>query len=58
MTIKIVGDSTTSMPKEFMDKEGIGYLESKIIINGEEFKDLTDLNREKKKKKVSNLDPY
>ncbi|MHA1346642.1 MAG: DegV family protein [Candidatus Heimdallarchaeaceae archaeon] len=58
MTIKIVGDSTTSMPKEFMDKEGIGYLESKIIINGEEFKDLTDLNREDFIKKVSNLDPY
>ncbi len=58
MSIKIVGDSTTSMPKEFMEKEGIGYLESKIIIEGEEYKDLTDLNRQDFIKEVSKFKPY
>ena len=58
MSIKIIGDSTTSMPKEFMDKEGIGYLESKIVIDGEEIKDLTGFNRDDFIKEVSKLKPY
>ncbi|MCK5141902.1 MAG: DegV family protein, partial [Candidatus Heimdallarchaeota archaeon] len=45
MTIKLIGDSTTSMPKKFMEKKGIGYLESKIVIEGKDYKDLTDINR-------------
>lgn len=58
MTIKLVGDSTTSMPKKFMEKEGIGYLESKIVIEGKDYKDLTDINREDFIKEVGKLKPY
>lgn len=58
MTIKLVGDSTTSMPKKFMETEGIGYIESKIIIDGKEFRDLTDFNREDFIKEVSKFKPY
>ncbi|MHA1202267.1 MAG: DegV family protein [Candidatus Heimdallarchaeaceae archaeon] len=47
MTIKLIADSSACMPKKFMDKEGIGYLQQKLVLdNGKEFKELTDLNRE------------
>lgn len=59
MTIKIIGDSSACMPKEFMDKEGIGYLQQKVVFDdGKEYKELTDINREDFIKELSKYKPY
>ncbi len=58
MTLKLVGDSSANIPKEFMDKEGIGYLQQKMIIDGKDYKELTDINREDFIKELSKFNPY
>ncbi|MHA1687411.1 MAG: DegV family protein [Candidatus Heimdallarchaeaceae archaeon] len=58
MQIKIVTDSTSCLTKEFMDEQGISYLESKILIDDKEYKDLTEIEREEFIQLLDFMEPY
>ncbi|MHA1687410.1 MAG: DegV family protein [Candidatus Heimdallarchaeaceae archaeon] len=58
MKIKIITDSTTCLPKEFVENENIGLLESKIMLDGREYKELTNLKREEFIESLQLLEPY
>lgn len=58
MKVKIVTDSTTCLPKEFVEQEKISLLESKIIIDGKEYRELSELNYEEFIEGLQFLEPY
>jgi DegV family protein with EDD domain len=59
MTIKLVGDSSASIPKEYMDKDGIAYLQQKLVFDdGKDYKELTEINREDFIKELNEFKPY
>ncbi|MHA1398058.1 MAG: DegV family protein, partial [Candidatus Heimdallarchaeaceae archaeon] len=45
MKVKIVTDSTTCLPTDFIKNEGIGIIESKVLLNDREYKELSDIIR-------------
>jgi DegV family protein with EDD domain len=58
MKVKIVTDSHACLPIEFMKKENIGYLESLMIIDEKDYKELSDINRDEFIEQMSKYDPY
>ncbi len=58
MKIKIVTDSTSGIPQEFAEKENIGILESKIFLDGQDLKEITELDRKDLANSIPKLDPY
>lgn len=58
MKVKIVTDSHACLPMEFMKKENIGYLESLMIIEEKDYKELSDINRDDFIKQIPIYDPY
>lgn len=45
MKVKLVTDSHACLPIDFMKKEDIGYLESLMIIDEKDYKELSDIDR-------------
>ena len=58
MNIKLITDSTCCIPKEVLDKEKIAYLESQLIIDKKEYRDLSDLDYEEVIQSLQFLEPY
>ncbi len=58
MKIKLVTDASSAVPLDFMQKEDIGFLESVLIIEGKDYRELTELDFEDVFSNVHKLDPY
>ncbi len=58
MKVKIVTDSHACLPMDFMKKEDIGYLESLMIIDEKDYKELSDIDRDDFIKQMSKFNPY
>ncbi|MCG3215456.1 MAG: DegV family EDD domain-containing protein [Candidatus Heimdallarchaeota archaeon] len=58
MKIKLVTDSHACLPMEFMKKEKISFLESLLIIDEKDYKELTEIDRDDFIKKIPVFDPY
>ncbi len=58
MKIKLVTDASSLVPLEFLQKEKIGFLESVLLIDEKEYRELTELDFEKFVKSLHDLDPY
>ena len=58
MSVKIVTDSHACLPMDFMEKENISYLESLMIIEEQDYKELTEIDRDEFIGKISSFDPY
>jgi DegV family protein with EDD domain len=58
MKVKLITDSHACLPIEFMKSEDIGYIESLMIIEDKDYKELSDINREDFIKQIPKFDPY
>ncbi|NPD90207.1 MAG: DegV family EDD domain-containing protein [Asgard group archaeon] len=58
MKVKIVTDSHACLPMEFMKKENIGYLESLMIIDEKDYKELSEIDRNDFIKQIPLFNPY
>jgi len=58
MKIKIVTDSTSSFPPSLAKKEKIGLFESKVLLEGKDLKEITDIDQKELADRVPTLDPY
>ena len=58
MTIKIVTDSTSSFPKDLADKENVGILESKVFLDDQDLKEITEINRKDLANSLPKLEPH
>lgn len=58
MTIKIVTDSTSGFPKELAEKENVGIIESKVMLEGKDLKEITEIDRKDLADSIPKLDPY
>ncbi|MCG3220572.1 MAG: DegV family EDD domain-containing protein [Candidatus Heimdallarchaeota archaeon] len=58
MKVKLVTDSHACLPIDFMKKENIGYLESLMIIEDKDYKELSEIDRDDFIKQIPNFDPY
>ena len=58
MKIKLVTDASALLPIEFMKKENIGFLESLIIIDEKEYRELTELDFEEFVNNLHEQDPH
>lgn len=58
MKIKLVTDASCLLPQEIMEEENIGIFESILLIEGKEYRELTELDRKKFILSLHNADPY
>ncbi len=58
MKVKLVTDSTSCLTAKYLNEENIDCLESVILMDDKEYRDLSDLNREKFTESLQFLDPY
>lgn len=58
MKVKLVTDSTSCLTVKYLKEENIDCLESVILMDDKEYRDLSDLNREKFTESLQFLDPY
>ena len=58
MNVKLITDSTSSISKEYLEKENIGYIESKVMLGDKELKELTEIDRNELIENIPKFDPY
>ncbi|NPD90359.1 MAG: DegV family protein [Asgard group archaeon] len=58
MKTKLMTDASCLLPHEIMKKENIGVLESLLLIDDKEYRELTELNREDFINSLPTKDPY
>jgi len=58
MKIKIVTDSTSGFPEELAVKENVVIIESKVMLDGKDLKELTEIDRKDFADSIPKLDPY
>jgi len=58
MTIKLVTDASSLLPLKLMKEENIGFFESVLLIEGKEYRELTELNRTEFIESLHDRDPY
>ncbi len=58
MKIKLVTDASSLLPLKLMEEENIGVFESILLIDGKEYRELTELNREEFILSLHDADPY
>ena len=58
MTIRIVTDSTSGFPQELAKKENVGIIESKVMLEGKDLKELTEIDSKDLADSIPKLDPY
>lgn len=58
MKVKLVTDSHACLPIDFMKKEDIGYLESLMIIDEKDYKELSDIDRAEFIDQMPKFKPY
>lgn len=58
MKVKIVTDSHASLPSDLVKREKIGVIESKVLMDDKDFKELSEINRNEFMKKLKGLKEY
>ncbi|MFW9853394.1 MAG: DegV family protein [Candidatus Thorarchaeota archaeon] len=58
MRIKLVTDASSLLPLKLMKEENIGFLESLLVIEGKEYRELTELDRTEFIESLHDKDPY
>jgi DegV family protein with EDD domain len=58
MKTKLMTDASCLMPHEIMKKENIGILESLLLIEDKEYRELTEINREEFINSLPTIEPY
>lgn len=58
MKIKLLTDASALLPLKFMKEENIGFFESVLLIEGEEYRELTGLDRTEFIESLHDRDPY
>ncbi|MHA1302943.1 MAG: DegV family protein [Candidatus Heimdallarchaeaceae archaeon] len=58
MKVKLVTDASALLPYEMMIEENIGFLQSLILMDGKEYRELTEIDRVEFINSLSTIDPY